>query len=286
MAIDNFIPSVWASRLLVNLYNEHVYGAPGVVNRDYQGDIANKGDSVRITAIGPVTVNDYVKNSTIAAPETLDDAQTVLLIEKQKYFNFAIDDVDAVQQTPKVMDDAMRESAYALSDASDTYIAGVMVAGVSVANLIGSEASPKTDLGTPANAYNYLVDLGVLLDEAKVPKAMRFVVVPPWFHGVLQKADLFVHATAVGDAVIRNGVVGTAAGFTIRLSNNVPKTTATTKFKIIAGTSMATTYAEQVNKIEAFRPPDRFADALKGLHLYGAKVIRPSGLAMLIANKP
>lgn len=282
MSLTNFIPTIWSARLLENLRKSLVYAQAGVINRDYEGEIRDVGDSVRINAIGAVTISNYSKDTDINAPQTLQDAQTVLTIDQAKYFNFAIDDIDRAQQRPQVMAAAVAEAAYALRDAADQYVAGLYT-GVASGNTIGDDATPKVPTAT--TMYEYLVDLGVILDDAKVPRAGRWVVVPPWCHGLLQKDDRFVKAgTARTDEVLRNGQIGEAAGFTVLVSHNVPNTSGT-KYKIIAGHPMAWTYAEQINKVEAYRPERRFADALKGLHLYGAKLVRPSAIAVLTANK-
>src|SRR5258706_488725 len=150
-------------------------------------------------------------------------------------------------------------------------------------NKIGTTGTPKVP--TKDDAYEYLVDLGVLLDEADVPIDGRFVVVPAWFHGLLLKDERFVKAgTRRSDAALANGEVGEAAGFAILKSNNVPNTTGT-KYKIIAGHSIATAYVEQIVDVQTYKPEKRFGDTVKGLHVYGAKVIRPTALACLIANK-
>lgn len=287
MALTNFIPEIWSARLLQNLHKSLVYGQPGIVNREYEGEIREAGDTVRINAIGPVTVGTYTRNSDLGTPEVLTDAQAVLTITEAKTFHFQVDDLDKVQQRPQVMDEAMREAAYALADTLDQYIAA-MYTEAATANLIGTTASPKTDVlsGGTNKSYDYLVDLSVLLDESNVPSAGRWVVVPPWYHGVLLKDSRFV-ATGSGQAESRlaNAVIGQAAGFTVIKSNNVPNTSAA-KYRIIAGHNMAWTMAMQLAKIEAYRPEKRFADAVKGLQLYGAKVIRPQALAVLTANKP
>jgi len=285
MALNNFIPEIWAARLLQNLLKSQVYTQESVINRDYEGDIANAGDTVRINAIGEVTVGTYTKNTNIGDPETLDDASTTLLIDQSKYFNFQVDDVDRAQQRPKVMDGAMLQAAYALRDTADQYVAGLYT-DIATANLIGTTASPKTDLGTAGQPYKYLVDLGVLLDEANVPTDGRWVIVPPWFHGLLLQDTKFVSSgSSQAEDRLANGMIGEAAGFNIFKSNNVPNTSAT-KYRIMAGHPMAWSFAEQVNKIESYRPEKRFADAVKGLHLYGAKLVRPTAIAVLTANKP
>lgn len=282
MTIANFIPEIWSARLLENLRKSHVYTQPGVINSDYEGDINDLGDTVRINAIGPVTVGTYTKNTNISSPETLTDAQTALLINQAKYFNFAIDDVDRAQQKPKLMDAAMAEAAYALNDTADQYVAA-LYSDVATANAIGTDSVPIVP--TSITAYEYLVDLGVLLDENNVPRVGRWCIVPPWFYGRLLKDDRFVAAgTPTTDQVLRNGMVGEAAGFSILKSNNVPNTNGTL-YKILAGHPMAWSYAEQIRKVEVYRPELRFADAVKGLHLYGAKVVRPTALALLTASK-
>jgi hypothetical protein len=278
-----FIPTVWAARLLSALDNSLVYGQPGVVNRDYQGDIIEAGNSVKVASIGDVSIGDYTKDTNIADPEILTDADQTLVIDQQKYFNFYIDSVDRAQQNVNVLDEAMRRAAYKLNDTADSYIAGIMDAAVPAGNKIGSTVTPK--LPTKDDAYEYLVDLGTLLDEGNTPIAGRFCIVPAWFHGLLLKDDRFVRSgTAAGDTRLRNGEVGEAAGFMIFKSNNVPNTTGT-KYKIIAGHSIATSYAEQIVDVQTFKPEKRFGDAVKGLHVYGAKVLRAQNLAELIADR-
>jgi hypothetical protein len=259
-----------------------VYGQTGIVNRDYEGEIRDKGDSVKINSVGDVNVKDYDKTVDLDAPEQLNDASQMLLIDQGKYFNFAVDDIDNVQINANVMTEAQQRAAYKLRDKADQFIAASHSL-VPTANLIGSDGSPITP--TSANAYEYLVDLGVLLDEADIPSEGRFCIVPPWFHGRLLKDDRFVKVgSGASDAVLRNGQVGEAAGFSIMKSNNVPNTSGTL-YKIIAGHSMAYSFAEQIVKVEAFRPERAFSDAVKGLHVYGGKLVRPSAWAVLTANK-
>ena len=121
MALDAVIPEVWAGRLLANLNDSHVYA--GLGNRDYEGDIKEYGDVVRINSFGRVSVSSYTKNTTIGAPETLNAEGQTLTVDQASYINFQIDDVDKRQQRPKLMDDAMAEAAWRLSDTMDENIA-------------------------------------------------------------------------------------------------------------------------------------------------------------------
>jgi len=274
----NFIPTVWAARLLVALDKALVYAQAGVVNRDYEGEIRAAGDTVKIGTIGDVTIGTYTKDTDISNPEALTDAEQTLLINQAKYFNFAVDDVDKAQQNVNTMDEAMRRAAYGLRDVADQYVAA-NYASVPTANLVGSDGSPVASGATSA-AYDHLVNLAVKLDEANVPSEGRFAIVPPFFHGYLLKDSRFVGSgAAAADARLGNGQIGEAAGFRILKSNNVP-IAASTKYKIIAGHPMAYSYAEQIAKVETYRKEKGFADGVKGLHVYGGKLVRPAAWAV------
>jgi len=282
MSLD-FIPTVWAGRLLTALENALVYGQKQVCNRDYEGEIQAAGNTVKIASIGNVAVADYEKDTDIADAAALTDAEQTLLIDQQKYFHFYVDSLDRVQQNVDIMDEAMRNAGWRLREEADNFLAGVMDAAMPGGNTIGSIATPIVP--TKDNAYEYLVDLGVKLDESNAPINGRFCIIPAWFHGMLLKDDRFVRSgTTVGDARLANGEVGEAAGFRILKSNNVPNTSGL-KYKIIAGHANATAYVEQILDLQGYKPEKRFGDAVKGLHVYGAKVVRPACLACLIANK-
>lgn len=289
MSLESFIPTIWSNELLVSLKKSLIFGQPGVANRDYEGDIRQAGDTVKINAIGPVTIGDYTKNTNISDPEELDDAQTILEITEQKYFNFQVDDIDRAQQTPKVMSQAMQEAAYGLRHQADTFLAGLL-AGASVAgNTIGTTGSPES-ISASTDAYDHLVDLKVMLDMANVPDVGRWAIVPPWFIGEMLKDSRFNSSLEqVGPGVLLNGQVGRAAGFDILTSNNLVHEgdgSSANYYHIHTGTSMALSFAEQINQVEAYRPEKRFANAVKGLHVYGGKVIRPEALATLIVDRP
>lgn len=281
MSLNNFIPQIWSARLLENLNKSHVF--VGLCNRNYEGEIKGYGDQVKINSIGRVTIGDYAKNTDINDPEVLTDAQRILLINQGKYFNFQIDDVDKAQQNPKVMNEAMKEASYALADISDQYIASLYTEALE-ANTIGTDDAPTT-FTAATDAYNSLVKVGVKLDEANVTKSGRWIVVPAWYHALLLMDNRFVQAgTSTADSVLRNGEVGRAAGFNIYVSNNVAATG--DKFKVMAGYEQTMSYAEQIVEVEAYRPEKRFSDAVKGLHVYGAKVVRPETLAVMTVQRP
>lgn len=140
MAVTTFIPELWSARLLYALEKAHV--ATNLVNRNYEGEISNHGDTVHINTIGAITVKSYTKNTDIADPEVLSTTDQNLVIDQSKYFNFQVDDVDKVQAAGELVDTAMGRAAYALADVSDAYLLGVIAAGAAAGNTIGSAAAP------------------------------------------------------------------------------------------------------------------------------------------------
>lgn len=282
MSINNFKPQIWSARLLVAWRKSLVYGGPMVVNRDYEGDIAESGDVVKITSISDPTISDYVPNSTVITPEELTDAQRNLVIDQSKYWAFKVDDVDKRQAKGNVMPEAMSRAAYRLRDVADQYIAGLYT-GVAAGNNLGTISVVAA---TPTDAYDdVLVPLKVTLDDGDVPTEGRYCVVPPWFTGRLLRDDRFISADKSGTTdALRNGFVGRAAGFNIVQSNNTPNPTGDDNV-IQAGVNAAISFAEQINKTEAYRPESSFSDAVKGLALYGAKLVRPDGIAIVTASQ-
>lgn len=280
MALTNSQVTVFARELQSSLKKALVFAGPQTVNRNYEGEIRSVGDSVRIRSISRPTIGTYVKNSTTIVPETLTDAERTLLIDQSEYFAFEIDDVDMaqVQNGGGLMSEAAVESAFGLADNVDLYVAGLYT-GAATANEIGTVSITSSDL-----AVDGLVDLKVKLDEADVPNQSRYVIIPPWYHGLLLKTSVFNSVADSGTSeALRNGHVGRAFGFDIFTSNNVTNTTGD-DYLVCAGYTGAITFATQINKVESYRPEDSFSDAMKGLNLYGAKLVRPSGIATLEAS--
>ncbi len=279
-SINAFIPEVWAAQLLSSLKKALVYGQPRIASREYEGEISNYGDTVRITSISRPTIATYTKGVTTISPEQLTDAQRALVIDQAKYFAFEVDDIDMRQARDggALMDEAAMEAAYGLADVADQYVAALYT-GAQAANAIGT-----VSVTTAALAFTQLRRLKVKLDEANVPQEGRWVVVPSWYHGLLLEDDRFVRVDASGTSeALRNGQVGRALGFDVLMSNNAPLVTGD-DYAVIAGRPGAIAYAEQINKTEAYRPQDSFSDALKGLHLYGAKLLRPDSIATVVAS--
>lgn len=287
MAVTTFIPELWSARLLYALEKSHV--ATNLVNRNYEGVIANQGDTVHINSIGAITVKDYTKNTDIAAPDALTTTEQNLVIDQCKYFNFQVDDVDKVQAAGDLIDTAMGRAAYALADVSDAFLLKTIANGVASANKIGAKAT-LTAL-TASNVYENIVKMRTLLDKANVPTTGRTIVVPPEVYALLLMDDRFAKSGSdSGQNALLNGMVGRVAGFDVFMSNNCVSGTdggsgsSTAYFVITAQVASATTYAEQIIKTEGYRMESRFADGVKGLHVYGAKVTDGSQIAAMYCS--
>jgi hypothetical protein len=291
MSIVNAVPQVWAADILRALDTLLVYGNPAIINSDYEGDIAQVGDTVRIITLGDVTVKDYTKDADIDPPETLSDADLTLTIDQQKYFNFQVDDIDKRQAIAGLREEAARRAAYGLRKAMDSFISSHYT-DIDAGNFVGTDGAPITGFSANSKlAYNQLVKLKTALDQTDTPEDGRFVVVPPWYEGYLETDDRVISfgtaqnlaAMQDGSQADDNGLIGRAAGFNVYRSNQVPNVGGV-QWKIIAGHPSAWSRAQQLLETEAYRPERRFADALKGLHVYGAKVVRPSNLAVQVAS--
>lgn len=277
MSTSKFIPTIWSARILAALEKQLVY--TNFFNRDYEGEIRDAGDTVKIGLVGAPTVKKYTKGSEIDAPDDVTVTDATLTIDQADYFNIAVDDVDAAQSKINLLESASSQTGYAFGDVTDKYLAGLLVAGTG--GTIGTKSSPKsiTD-AKPEDAYNLLVDLKVALDRQNCPTMGRICVVPPEFEGFMLKDSRFVAtSTSESDQRLTDGIVYKSAGFEIYVSNNAPHddkddSGSTTVYDVIAGCDQSGTYAEQILNTEAYRPEKSFKDAVKGLHVYGAKVLR------------
>jgi hypothetical protein len=270
MAITNFIPNVWSETLARELDGEYI--AVKNSNRDFEGEIKKAGDVVKINSLGPVSVFSYTKNTDLTSPQTLDGTQKTLTISQAKAFNFQIDDVDRAQSAPKLMSGAMRNAANALSDEADRYVFGLYT-GIDADHTITNAAFDyNAALDTILDARERLLEAGV---NSNVKTVLE---VSPAVGAQILKAKLLV--SPLNEEAVENGYIGDYLGFKVYISPNVYKDGAG-NYKCYARTTRAIAYAEQLSEIEAYRPEKRFADAVKGLHLYGGAIIFPNEILLL-----
>lgn len=270
MAITNFIPTIWSENLITALDKQYI----GVANcnREYEGEIKNKGSVVRICGIGAITVSDYTKNSDMSSPQALSDTVAELAINKAKFFNFQIDDVDRAQCSPKLMDIAMKSAAAGIANEADKYVYSLYTDSSTKIN--HADASDGNLINTIIKARQVLYENGVTDSTGVV------LEVSPAVAGIILKEKI---ALTNSTEVYENGYLGSIAGCKIYVSNNIAKITASgsTSHKCLMRTKRAIAFAEQLSEIDAYRPEKRFADAVKGLHLYGAKVVCPNEMVTL-----
>jgi len=299
---------MWADTLLAALHVNLVYG--NLFNEDYAGTIARMGDTVKINAIGDITISNYTKDTDLNPPQALTDAQSMLVINQAKYYNFEVDDVDQAQANPKVMGEAMAWAAYKMALTMDQFFSGFYT-DAAASNLIGSAAAPVTpvvatsaNIGGGQTVYDYLVVLSQYLSQNAVPKQGRWCVVPPWIKTYLTQdvrwtgyntpsARLTILTGKLDASAGRAGeaYLGMVEGMDVYESLNAPHLGGVlgqsgSQDVVMAGHTMALTKAVGINQVEGYRPPYRFADAIKGLALYGAKTIRPYAVAAAYLQHP
>lgn len=285
MSIKNFIPTIWSTKILQHMRDNLVYA--GLVNRDYEGEITRRGSSVEVSMPGEVTIKDMPTRThgdtkairEIDAPEGMEVQKVTLLIDQEKYFNFGVDDVDKVQMNLDLMNSYTESASYGFQSTIEKHVAEIMAKEAKL--VLGSDEHPVAL--TSENIYKQLIKMKVGLDKANVPPVGRFVVLPPEAEGLLLEDNKFVYVgTSSSEDSLKNGKVFRACGFDIAISNNVPVNE--NKYKIIASYKGSTTFAQQLLETKAYSPEKGFGDALKGLVVFGAKVIRPDKIVCMTAT--
>lgn len=283
MAITVSDPTIWSTRLRMYLDKSLVY-VNALCNRDYEGEIA-PGSTVKILNVAEGTIEDY--DGSLTAPADLtDENNATLTINQKKAFNFKVEDTDQEFSVLNLIDQGSKRHAYKLADTADQYIASLH-AGISDTtpdNTYGDSTTPIVigGGGSDVAAYDMFLELSQRLDEANVPRQDRRIVLPPWLYRRIKK-ELGGKDSGLGDQVQLNGLIGELDGVQIFLSNNVANTSGA-KYKVMMGIPVIT-YAEAIMKTETYRVESAFATGVKGLHVYGAKLVSPAALALATVSK-
>lgn len=292
-----FIPEIWSGKLVEKLYASTCFGE--IANTDYEGEIKNKGDTVQIRTVPSITIKDYQIGGGLTYEKPTSD-KVELQIDKAKYFAFEVNDIDRYQADIKLMDEFSDDGGEQMKIAIDTDILARHYADVDAANA-GATAGVKSasyNLGaagapiaiTKANVLDVLVDCGSVLDEQNVPETGRWIILPAWMSGMLKKSDL-KDASIMGDAqsVFRNGKLGTLDRFTVYISNNMSivddAVAAKKATNIMFGHKKALTFASQMTQMETLPNPTDFGKLVRGLNVYGSKVIDPKAMGHLYAAR-
>lgn len=292
----NFIPEIWSGKLIENFYDATVLAA--ISNTDYEGEIRNFGDTVNIRTSPEITIRPYVKGQSLKV-EQPDKPKIQLLIDKGEYFACIEDDIDKTQTDIKLMDLWSKDASEKMKIQIDSRVLTDILPGISALNKgttagrisgninLGTTGSPLTVTKDGASSstavLDLLVDMGTVLDEANVPEAGRFVVIPAKMAGLIKKSDL-KDASLTGDAqsVLRNGRLGMIDRFEIYVSHNLNN--ASGKFSLVGGHKMGFTFATQMTKMETIRPESTFGDIIRGLQVYGYQVVKPEALLQSVVT--
>jgi len=292
----NFIPEIWSSKLITNFYDATVLAA--ISNTDYSGEIKNQGDTVNIRTQPNITIRDYEKGQTLVV-ENPDKPKLQLVIDKGEYFACIEDDVDKVQSDIKLMDMWSKDASEQMKIKIDQRVLTDLLADVSTDNR-GTAAGAKSgafNLGAAGSALtvtkdgsggtvsvtDLIVDMGTVLDEANCPESDRYLVIPARMAGLIKKSEL-KDASLAGDSqsVVRNGRLGMIDRFTIYVSHNLNVASGATS--IIAGHKMGFTFASQMTEMETLRSTTTFGNIIRGLQVYGYKVVKPEALSTAVVT--
>lgn len=261
MSYNNFKRTVWSKHI------QHELGKITTFKNDcdfkFEGEV-KKGEKVKILGVSRPTIKDY-DGTPIGAPEVVADSSVFLEINQSKSFNFAVDDVDKAQSVEGLMSSLMEESSIALAEDEDTFIATDLAknsGGVSTSLAITTKDNAKAAVDA---AFVYLWKNGVRFKD-KVTMYLS-----PEFYTLFK--DYIMELKTKNDELVARGILGLYNNASVKLTNNLYNDN--TDDHIIIKTSRAYAFCDAINSVEAYRPEELFADAVKGLHVYGGKMVRP-----------
>lgn len=284
-----FIPQVWSSKLIEKFYSTSVF--PAISNTNYEGEIKAQGDLVKIRTVPDIVINDYAAGQTLTNQRPASSV-VELLIDKGKYWSAVLDDVMEVQADIDQMNLWSQDAAEKMKISIDRDILAVLGPLVNSANrgATAGKLSSNINLGvtgtpvalTKVNIIDFLVDMNETLSQQNIPEVGRFFVIPFWAASLIKKSDI-KDASMSGDgvSVMRNGRLGQIDGTTIYVSNNLTHVTDTALSctNIYAGHKNALTFASQLLKTETLRAESTFGDIMRGLQVFGYKMIDPTAMA-------
>jgi hypothetical protein len=264
MPVTNFIPTVWSAAILENLRVAQVI-IP-TLNRQYEGEVA-AGNIVKITGITNPSVQNYATSRSLTI-DGLNDSTQSLLVDQEKAISFKVDDVDRVQAAGS-FEPVTADAGRALAEDAESYILGIMKTN-------GTSAGTSA-ITTPALAFAAVVALRQALSKAKVPASQRYLVVSPEFASLLlAEGSKLTSADATTAGELRNGVVGNLLGFTV--IEHPLLTHTSNRPAAIAYHGPSVGFVGQIAKTESGRMELAFADYIRSLNVYGAKILRPAAV--------
>ena len=275
MAYDNFIPEVWSETILHELDRLCIFAED--CNRQYEGDVKNKGDTVHILGAAKPTIKKLARtaaSSEIDTPEELGGTDDILTVEQIAYFNYLVGDIDKAQAVNGLMESLSKETSEGLANEIDQYIASFAV-DESVTALNGTTPVKVTDTKGDAGYVLSVLDKAIqtLYENDVNPSTEIVVTVSPRFYMLFRSA--YVDRSTDNAGIMKNGKVGMYGNVTVKMSNNVHTTDSGATDNIMIRTKRAIAFVNPLTHTEPYRPERKFADAVKGFTLYDAKVVRP-----------
>lgn len=272
---DAFVPEIWGGKLNAGLEKNCVMLQ--CVNRNWEGDIATQGDTVKIITPGDVTISSL--DSSVSYSEIAPTSAS-LVIDQKKVFAFKINDVALAQANTDIMEGYLNKAKHAIEVEQDVYLLGKHV-DVASGNTLGGTTAIAL---TASNIYSQFVQLAQILknSSAITDGKKPWVVINPDIEALLLQSSQFTSSYQIADETLRNGSIGRIAGMDVLVTPNLTATDS--KINVLAGTNDAITYASQLAKIEVLRDPDSFSDLVRGLYLYGAKTVNAGALAKMVCS--
>jgi hypothetical protein len=293
-----FIPEIWSGKLIEKFYASTVLAA--ISNTDYEGEIKNQGDKIKIRTKPTITIRDYQAGQSLLVERPSSNV-VELNIDKGKYFNTILDDVMELQMDINAMSLWAEDAAEQMKIVIDTDVLtalrntavaanrGTTAGARSAAINLGATTTPVTIVDRNPGAgqvpvVDFLIRLGQAMDEQNIPETGRWVVMPTWFATKIKTSELRdASLTGDGQSILRNGRLGMIDRFTLYSSNLLPSGTtaglASGEWAVYAGHSHALTFASQMTKVETLRSESTFGNLFRGLQVYGYGVLDGTALA-------
>ena len=308
----SFIPTLWSGKLLAKFYQNTMLSE--IMNTDYEGELKNKGDTIRIRTAPSITINDYTGAGSTLATEVPVPIFQDMQVNKAKYFSVQTNDVLAQQADMDLMnmftEDAAKQLKIAIEDEVffNTFVtngpaaanAGATAGAISANYNLGTDAAPVAVSGAAsAGLLNTILAMSAALDEQNVPEDGRFLVISPFDRQILMQTNIAqAYFTGDSSSIIRTGKIGMLDRFTVYVSNLLPKgaavkalvpglsatsggatlASALARRTMVAGTKHACSFAMTISKTEPLRNQTDFGDIVRGLAVYGRKVVKNEAL--------
>jgi hypothetical protein len=308
----SFIPTLWSGKLLAKFYQNTMLSE--IMNTDYEGELKNKGDTIRIRTAPSITINDYTGAGSTLATEVPVPIFQDMQVNKAKYFSVQTNDVLAQQADMDLMnmftEDAAKQLKIAIEDEVffNTFVtngpaaanAGATAGAISASYNLGTDVAPVAVAGAAsAGLLNTILAMSAALDEQNVPEDGRFLVISPFDRQILMQTNIAqAYFTGDSSSIIRTGKIGMLDRFTVYVSNLLPKgaaakalvpglsatsggatlTDALARRTMVAGTKHACSFAMTISKTEPLRNQTDFGDIVRGLAVYGRKVVKNEAL--------